>query len=179
MGHRKARGQQSELMTVLDGETDIQEKAQTLDRFANQFDQLLNMTGEVDGSALDIIAQRPNITLVDENLEMRELLDAINATKEGKALGRCGIPAEIWKHCGCETRLQPIQTEFCTGLEKWLTKYQRTGKMPLSCQSSRREVERTVGAIVEAFLVSGAKKILARSHTPQNIERTNNSQYLA
>ena len=24
-----------------------------------------------------------------------------------------------------------------------------------------------------------AKKILARSHTPQNIERTNNSQYLA
>ena len=63
------------------------------------------MTGEVDGSALDIIAQRPNITLVDENPERRELLDAISATKEGKALGRCGIPAEIWKHCGCETRL--------------------------------------------------------------------------
>ena len=83
----------------------IKEKAQTLDRFANQFDQLLNMTGEVDGSALDIIAQRPNITLVDENPERKELLDAINATKEGKALGRCGIPAEIWKHCGCETRL--------------------------------------------------------------------------
>ena len=66
MGHRRARGQQSELITVLDGETEIQEKAQTLDRFANQFDRLLNMTGEVDGSALDIIAQRPNITLVDE-----------------------------------------------------------------------------------------------------------------
>ena len=63
------------------------------------------MTGEVDGSALDIIAQRPNITLVDENPERKELLDAINATKEGKVLGRCGIPAEIWKHCGCETRL--------------------------------------------------------------------------
>ena len=63
------------------------------------------MTGEVDGSALDIIVQRTNITLVDENPERRELLDAINATREGKALGRCGIPAEIWKHCGCVTRL--------------------------------------------------------------------------
>ena len=58
MGHRRARGQQSELITVLDGETEIQEKAQTLDRFANQFEQLLNMTGEVDGSACDTIAQR-------------------------------------------------------------------------------------------------------------------------
>ena len=103
MGHRRARG--TTKRTILDGETEIQEKAKTLDRFANQFDQLLNMTGEIDGSALDIIAQRPNITLVDENPERKELLDAINATKEGKALGRCCIPAENWKHCGCETRL--------------------------------------------------------------------------
>ena len=28
--------------TVLDGEKEIQEKAETLDRFANQFDQLVN-----------------------------------------------------------------------------------------------------------------------------------------
>ena len=103
MGHRRARG--TTKRTVLDGETEIQEKAKTLDRFANQFDQLLNMTGEIDGSAVDTFSQRPNITLVDENPERRELLDAINATKEGKALGRCGIPVEIWKHCGCETRL--------------------------------------------------------------------------
>ena len=63
------------------------------------------MTGAADGSALDTIAQRPNITLADENPERKELLDAINATKEGKALGRCGIPAEIWKYCGWETPL--------------------------------------------------------------------------
>ena len=105
MGHRRARGQQSELITVLDGETEIQEKAETLDRFANQFDQLLNMTGKVDRSAVDTIAPRPNITLVDENPELEELLNAISARKEGKALGRCGIAAEIWKHCGCDTRL--------------------------------------------------------------------------
>ena len=103
MGHRRARG--TTKRTILDGETEIQEKAKTLDRFANQFDQLLNMTGEIDGSAVDTFSQRPNITLVDENPERRELLDAINATKEGKALGRYGIPVEIWKHCGCETRL--------------------------------------------------------------------------
>ena len=29
------------------------------------------MTGEVDNSTLDTIAQRPNITLVDENPEMK------------------------------------------------------------------------------------------------------------
>ena len=63
------------------------------------------MTGAADGSALDTIAQRPNIALADENPERKELLDAINATKEGKALGRCGIPVEIWQHCGCKTRL--------------------------------------------------------------------------
>ena len=32
-------------------------------------------------------------------------MNAISARKEGKALGRCGIAAEIWKHCGCDTRL--------------------------------------------------------------------------
>lgn len=63
------------------------------------------MTGKVDRSAVDTIAPRPSITLVDENPELEELLDAISARKEGKALGRCGIAAEIWNHCGCETRL--------------------------------------------------------------------------
>ena len=81
MGHRRARG--TTKLTVLYGETKIQEKAETLDRFANQFDQLLNMTGKVDRSAVDTIAPRPNITLVDENPELEELLDAISARKEG------------------------------------------------------------------------------------------------
>jgi len=103
MGHRRARG--TTKGTVLYGETKIQEKAETLDRFANQFDQLLNMTGKVDRFAVDTIAPRPNTTLVEENPELEELLDAISARKEGKALGRCGIAAEIWKHCSCETRL--------------------------------------------------------------------------
>ena len=103
MGHRRARG--TTKRTVLYGETKIQENAETLDRFANQFDQLLNMTEKVDRSSVDTIAPRPNITLVDENPELEELLNAISARKEGKALGRCGIAAEIWKRCGCETRL--------------------------------------------------------------------------
>ena len=103
MGYRRARG--TTKRTVLYGETKIQEKAETLDRFANQLDQLLNMTGKVDRSVVHTTAPRPNITLVDENPELDELLDAISARKEGKALGRCGIAAEIWKHCGCETRL--------------------------------------------------------------------------
>ena len=39
-----------------------------------------------------------NIACLDEKHEFKELLDAINAVKESKAPGRCGIPAEIWKH---------------------------------------------------------------------------------
>ena len=39
-------------------------------------------------------------------------------------------------------------------LQIWETEeFQKTGKIPLSCQSSRREVDRTVGAI-EVFLFS-------------------------
>ena len=71
MGHRRARG--TTKRTVLYGETKIQEKAESLDRFANQFDQLLNMTGKVDRSAVDTIATRPNITLVGGNPELEEL----------------------------------------------------------------------------------------------------------
>ena len=48
MGHRRAKG--ATQRTVRDGEIEIQEKAETLDRFANQYDRLLNMTGEVDRS---------------------------------------------------------------------------------------------------------------------------------
>ena len=38
-----------------------------------------------DRCALDTVAQRPNIACLDEKHEFEELLNAINATKKGKA----------------------------------------------------------------------------------------------
>jgi hypothetical protein len=43
---------------------------------------------------------RSIVTPLDEEPELNELLDAIQATSEGKAPGRDRIPAEIWKHGG-------------------------------------------------------------------------------
>jgi len=78
----------------------MQEKAEILERFTNYFDKLLNITGEVDRSAMDTTALRPNIATLDEKPEVKELLDAINATNKGKAPGIGGIPAELRKHGG-------------------------------------------------------------------------------
>ena len=73
----------------------IQEKAEILNRFTKYFDKILSITGEVDRSALDTTALRPNIVFLDEKPEFKEVLDAMNATNKDRAPGMCGIPAEI------------------------------------------------------------------------------------
>lgn len=73
----------------------IKKKAEILDRFTNYFDKLLNITGGVDRSVLDTTALRPNIASLNEKPEVKELLDAINATNKGKDPGMGGIPAEL------------------------------------------------------------------------------------
>lgn len=77
-------------LTALDGETVNHEKPEILDGFANHFDQLLNISKEVDRSALDTIAQWPNISFLDEK-KCKKLLDAINATKEVGATPLCDM----------------------------------------------------------------------------------------
>ena len=67
---------------------------------SRQIYKLLNITGGIDRSVLDTTALRPNIPSLDEKPEVKELLDAINATNKGKAPGMGGIPAELWKHGG-------------------------------------------------------------------------------
>ena len=53
------------------------------------------MTGEANRSVLDTTTLRPNVASLDEKPEVKELLDAINATNKGKAPGMAGIPAEL------------------------------------------------------------------------------------
>jgi len=73
----------------------IQEKAELLDKITNYFDKILSITGEVDLSALDTTALRPNIAFLDKKPEFKKVLDAISATNKSKATGMCRIPPEI------------------------------------------------------------------------------------
>ena len=71
-------------------ETAIHEKPEILDGFAIHFDQLLNISREVDRTALNTIAHWPNISFLDKKKpEFKELLDAINATNEVGATPLC------------------------------------------------------------------------------------------
>ena len=63
-------------------------------------DQLLNIPESLDRNKLDQIQQRPTITAMSEEPEIKERLDAIDGTSSVKARGGCGIPAEIWKYGG-------------------------------------------------------------------------------
>ena len=72
-----------------------------------------------------------NIACLEEKHEFKELLDAINAAKEGKAPGRFGIPAEIWKHIWrYETRLLDFlrREKFCS--KAWFKQEHTTANFP-------------------------------------------------
>ena len=58
-------------------------------------------------------------------------MHAISAAKEGKAPGRCGIPAEIWKHTWrYETRLLDFlrREKFCS--KAWFKQEHTTANFP-------------------------------------------------
>ena len=87
-------------LTSKEGDRVLQDKAEILDRFADHFDGLLNIPERLDRNILDQVQQRPCISAMSEEPVFQELLDAIERTSSGKAPGRCGISAEIWKHGG-------------------------------------------------------------------------------
>ena len=82
-------------------------KNQTLSRFAQHFDQLLNVKGSVDSLALDNIPNLPQIDRLGKPPMFEELQDAIMATRENKAPGGCGIPAKVWTYGVEGETLQP------------------------------------------------------------------------
>ena len=89
-------------LTALDGTTVLQEKSEILGRFAEHFDRLLNIPGVLDVGAASAIHVKPKMHCLSEPPDLKEVVDAIDATRKGKAPGKCGIPAEIWKYGGTE-----------------------------------------------------------------------------
>ena len=94
----------------MDEVTILKEKDQTLNRFAQHFDQLLNVKGSVDPLALDSLPNLAQIDSLNEPPMFEELQNAIMATRENKTPGGCGIPAEVWKYDG--TKLKEESTTW-------------------------------------------------------------------
>ena len=88
--------------TALDGTTVFQEKSEIIGRFVEHFDRLLNIPGALDVGAASAIHVRPKVHCLSEPQDLKEVVDAIDATRKGKAPKKCGIPGEIWKYGGTE-----------------------------------------------------------------------------
>ena len=83
-------------------ETVLQEKVKILDKFADHFDQLLNNPRDLTEEAKEALVQRSAVSSLDEPPNLDELMVVIRTTQDGKAPGRDGIPAEVWKFGGVQ-----------------------------------------------------------------------------
>ena len=69
-------------------------------RRAEHFSTLLNKPPTVDPTALELVPQQPTLNDLDPSPSMDELSKALKQTNSGRASGKDGIPAEIYKAAG-------------------------------------------------------------------------------
>ncbi len=141
------------------GVTVLKEKNEELNRFAEHFDQLLNVPGTVDQAALDSLQDIPSNDSLDEPPRFEELLTAIAATRENKAPGGCGIPAEVWKHGGIKLkeRLYDLIVDIWKD-EQMPQNWKDANIVPIFKKGSRKDCGNYRGI----SLLSIAGKIMAR-----------------
>jgi len=142
-----------------DGVTVLKERNETLNRFAQHFDQLLNVPGTVDNNTLD---ELPDIQ-ADEDLDdipsFEELTKAIHYTRENKSPGGCGIPSEVWKYGGLklQERLHELVVDIWNK-EQVPQNWKDANIVPIFKKGSRKECGNYRGI----SLLSIAGKIMAR-----------------
>ena len=78
----------------------MKEKNQTLNRFVEHFNELLDIPGSSVVATLDSFMATPIVPSLDTPPQMDELLKAMEVGENGKSPGVCGIPAEVWKFRG-------------------------------------------------------------------------------
>ncbi|KAL8611913.1 hypothetical protein ACOMHN_061994 [Nucella lapillus] len=78
----------------------LKEKKAMNERWREHFSTLLNRPSTVSNEALDQIPQRPTLDSLDLPPSLEEVHRAIQQTSSGKAPGKDGIPAEIFKTVG-------------------------------------------------------------------------------
>ena len=81
----------------IDGTIFIKDKAAIRERWKEHFSQLLNRPSSVEPIVLDHIPQRALIEDIDDPPSLDEVRKAIKQMSNGKAPGRDGISAEIFK----------------------------------------------------------------------------------
>ncbi|PFX31654.1 Transposon TX1 uncharacterized 149 kDa protein [Stylophora pistillata] len=91
----------------------LKEKNAINERWREYFSILLNRSSTVSNEALDQIPQRPTIDSLDLPPSMEEVQKAIKQTSSGKAPGKDGIPAEIYKAAGPVT-LNAFHSLLCS-----------------------------------------------------------------
>ena len=84
-------------LTALDGTMVLQKKSEILGRFAKHFDRLVNIPDVLDVGAASATHVKPKVHCLSKPPDLKDAVDTIDATREGKATGKRGIQAEIWK----------------------------------------------------------------------------------
>ena len=83
-----------------DGSMLIKDQEGLRNRWAEHFSTLLNKPSTVDPTALEQVPQQPTLNDLDLPPSMNELSKALKQTNSGRASGKDGIPAEIYKAAG-------------------------------------------------------------------------------
>ena len=83
-----------------DGSRLFKDRHEILARWANHFENLLNLTNPVDPHNLDHLPDLPPIMILDTPPSYSETRQAIEGLKNNKSAGPDGIPAEVFKHGG-------------------------------------------------------------------------------
>ena len=100
---KAVHGPQAKMSNTLlakDGTTNISEPSKLIERWCEYFGDLLSMEAVTDDSILNQLPNYQQMTDLDRVPTREELVTAIDKMKNGKAPGRDGIPAEIFKYGG-------------------------------------------------------------------------------
>ena len=142
-----------------DGVIVLKDKDKTLNRFAQHFDQLVNVPGTVDKHDLDSLTDLPPYDDLSEAPSFEELLEAIVATRENKAPGGCGIPAEVWKYGGAKLKERLFDLiAHIWRIENMPQDWKDANVVPIFKKGSRKDCENYRGI----SLLSIAGKIMPR-----------------
>ena len=68
--------------------------------------------------AKEALVQQSVVSILDTPLNLDELMAAMETMQNGKALGRDGIPAEVWKFGGIRLPAQAHSREMGSPLER-------------------------------------------------------------
>jgi hypothetical protein len=75
-------------------------------RWIEHFNSLLNVEAVIELDVIEKLVQRPIIFELDQDIKLCEVKYALKQTKNCKAPGRDGIPADIWKYGGNSLHLE-------------------------------------------------------------------------